>query len=109
MVSLSLLYSTGSVKQCSAFWCPSFSSPLQNFSKVCYALCFPHPYSRLKTFSNHHICPITLPLPLLTLGESQRPMAQGENVVANMAKYYNNRLLLRAVSMHAVRTGIEDN
>ena len=38
-----------------------------------------------------------------------RPMAQGENVVANMAKHDNKRLPLRAFSMHAVRTSIEDN
>ena len=30
-------------------------------------------------------------------------------MVANMAKEDNNRLPLRAVSMHAVRTSIEDN
>ena len=36
-------------------------------------------------------------------------MLQGENVVDNMAKYDNNRLLFRAVSMHAVRTSIKDN
>ena len=38
-----------------------------------------------------------------------RPMAQGENVVANIAKYDNNRFPLRAVSMHAVRTSVKDN
>ena len=38
-----------------------------------------------------------------------RPMAQGENVMANMAKHDNKRLPLRAFSMHAVRTSIEDN
>ena len=37
------------------------------------------------------------------------PMEQGENMVANMAKHDNNRLPLRAFSMHAVRTSIEDN
>ena len=38
-----------------------------------------------------------------------RPMAQGENVVANMAKHDNNRLPLQTVSMHAVTTIIVDD
>ena len=36
-------------------------------------------------------------------------MAQGENIVANMEKHDNNRLPLRAVSIHEVITSIEDN
>ena len=36
-------------------------------------------------------------------------MAQGENVVSNMAKHDNNQLPLRTVFMHAVRTSIENN
>ena len=36
-------------------------------------------------------------------------MTQAEIVVDNMAKHDNNRLPLRAFSMHAVRTSIEDN
>ena len=36
-------------------------------------------------------------------------MAQGENMVDNMSKHDTNKLPLRAVSMHAVRTSIKDN
>ena len=45
----------------------------------------------------------------MNLGESQRPMEQGENMVANMAKHDHNQLPLSAVSMHSVRTSIKDN
>ena len=36
-------------------------------------------------------------------------MAQGEIVVANMEKHENKQLPLCAVSMHAIKTSIENN
>ena len=52
------------------------------------------------------------PSPFPQLGSTRgylSPMAQGENVVTNMEKHDNNRLPLRAVSVHVFRTSIKDN
>ena len=38
-----------------------------------------------------------------------RLMAQGEDLMANVAKHDNSRLHLRTIFLHVVRTSIEDN
>ena len=109
MVSLYFLSSTGIVKTFSLFCCPRPSSPLQASSKSCSALWCSHTSSTLNNFSNHHLHPLPLPWPLLTLVGSQRLMVQGKNVVANVENHDNNRPPLLAVSMHEFRKSIKYN